>query len=269
MVKKLFKQELISYSRNLMPMFYILIGIATLNRIIQFFETDSFSYNVVFISSLVALIVSVVVCLIMTVVVAIKRYYTNFFTSEGYLTFTLPATHHQLIITKLLCALLMVIASVISCIIAGVIATSGEVLSEVFKAIGYLLKDYFEITKPHGIFYIIEVLVMLLSSILTSFLLFYGCITVGQLAKKNRVAAAFGAYFALYLIEQFLGTIFIIIVPNIYDKLPLEAIERFVERHPFATIHIAIIAITVYILAIGCLFYYITQRITKRKLNLE
>ncbi len=269
MVKKLFKQELISYSRNLMPMFYILIGISVLNRIVQFFEADTFSYNVVFISSLIALIVSVVVCLIMSVVVAIKRYYTNFFTGEGYLTFTLPVTHHQLIITKLLCAILMFFASVASCLIAGAVATSGEVFNEVLKAVAYLFKDYFKVTDGHGIFYIIELIVFAISTIASSFLLFYGCITIGQLAKKNRVAAAFGAYFVYYLIEQFLGTIFIIVIPHIYPKLPLEAIEEFTVAHPFATLHIIIIGLTVYVLALSCLYYYITQRITKRKLNLE
>lgn len=269
MVKKLFKQELISYSRNLMPMFYILIGIAALNRIVQFFETDSFSYNVVFVSSLIALIVSVVVCLIMSVVVAIKRYYTNLFTGEGYLTFTLPVTHHQLIITKLLSALIMVFASVLSCLIAGAIATSGEVLNEVFKAVAYLLKDYFKMANGHGIFYIIELLVLVILGIASSFLLFYGCITIGQLAKKNRVAAAFGAYFGFYLIEQFFGTIFVLVFPHVYPKLPIDAIERFADAHPYASLHIVIIALIFYVSALSCLYYYVTQRITKRRLNLE
>ena len=269
MVKKLFKQELISYSRNLLPMFYILIGIAALNRIIQFFESDRFSYNVVFVSSLVALIVSVVVCLIMSVVVAIKRYYTNFFTGEGYLTFTLPATHHQLIITKLLGAVLMSFASVLSCLIAGAIATSGEVLNEVFKAVAYLFKDYLDRANGHGIFYILEFLICAVMAVISSLLLFYGCITVGQLAKKNRVAAAFGAYFAYYLFTQLLGTIFVLIFPHVYDKLPLEAIEQFAFKHPFAIIHIVIIGLIIYFTVLSAIYYFITQRITKRKLNLE
>ena len=269
MVKKLFKQELISYSRNLLPMFYILLGIAALNRVIQFFETGNFSYNVVFISSLIALIIASIVSVIMTAVVAIKRYYTNFFTNEGYLTFTLPATQHQLIITKLLCALLMTVASVTSCLIALIIATSGEVFGEIVKAFIYIAKVYFKDTHFNGALYILEAIILLITATTSAILLFYTCITVGQMAKKNRVAAAFAVYFGYYLLTQLLGTIFILVLPSISQNIPWSEISRWIVNHPFATFHIGFCALIIFYLVLCFLYYFITQLVIKRKLNLE
>lgn len=269
MVKKLFKQEMISYSRNFLPMVCILLGIAFLNRIIQFFESDSLSYDIVFVSSVVALSISAVVCLVMAVVIAIKRYYTNFFTSEGYLTFTLPATNHQLILTKLLCAGLVVILSFVSCLAALFIATSGEVLVELFKAFGYVLKDVLEVLHPDGALYIIEVIVLFIIAILCGILLFYTCITVGQMAKKNRVAAAFGVYFGYYLFTQLIGTIFIIIFTSFYEQLPIEEILRFFEKNPHEAIHIVLCSLIVFYAALGSVYYFISSYIIRHKLNLE
>ena len=81
MVKKLLKYEFISYLRTLVPMYIILFAIGALNRFVQLFENDHFSYDIVFNSSLTAFIVSIIVCIVMTVVMGIVRFYKNLYTT--------------------------------------------------------------------------------------------------------------------------------------------------------------------------------------------
>lgn len=269
MVKKLFKQELISYIRSLLPMELVLLGIAALTRIIQFFEVDSISYEIISVSSIVALVVSMVVCLVMTEVIAIKRYYSNLFTNEGYLTLTLPVANSAHIITKLVCAVCVNIISFLNVILAVCIATAGEVCKEIFKAGFYLLEKFIEYTKVDGVFYIIEIIILFIVTLAVQMLLFYTCITLGQMAKKNRVLAAFGVYFGYYFICQTLGTVMTVFATAFYDILPLEQIALFAERNPYEFVHIILCLSIILSLVMGLIYYAISIRVINRKLNLE
>ena len=63
MVNKLFKHELNSYLRVVLPMHMVLIGVALLGRFVQLFDNDSTAYNIVFWSSVVVFCVGVVACI--------------------------------------------------------------------------------------------------------------------------------------------------------------------------------------------------------------
>ena len=102
-------------------------------------------------------------------------------------------------------------------------------------------------------------------------LLFYGCISVGQLARKNRVLAAFGTYFALYVIEQILGTIMVIFVSLQLTWLTalMEKLNLYAIKHPYVVVHGAIwIGIGIYVI-IGAVFFFVSRYIIKNRLNLE
>ena len=271
MVRTLIKHEVKAVSRSMLPMGLILMGMAFFTRIIQFFESDSDTYDIVFGSAIFMLVTAMVVSLIMSVVVSVKRFYTNMFTGEGYLTMTLPVTASQHILTKVSVAVVSVIATVIAVIVAGSIATMGEVLVEVFKAIDYLADQYFREIGGHGVAYIFEALISVIVFGASQLLLYYACISMGQRASKNRVAAAFGCYFAFYVITQILGTMLIIIVSNgpewFYNLA--NSIADFAVNHPYAFVHYFIWAITLFYGAQAVAFFFVSRYIIKNKLNLE
>ena len=269
MVKKLFKHEIYAYLRTILPMHMILLGIAILGRFIQLFENDSVSYRIVFWSSVVAFIISVVVCIVLTLVFGIRRFYSNLFTSEGYLSFTLPVTSTQHIWVKNTVALLAQLASIIMILISCCAITFGDVCVEVFKAIGYLFKLSYTEIGYHTTLFVIEFIITLVVSIATTYMLFYACIALGQRAKKNRVAAAVGVFFIYYLIMQVISTIFIIIVAVFHEQLYIDELITYLENHPIFTNHL-VFSVTTIINAIGfVIFYAITKSSIKNKLNLE
>lgn len=269
MVKKLIKYEMQSYVRTLLPMVLILLGIGLLTRFVQFFEADTFAYSIIEVSSIVALVISVIVCLVMTVVVSVSRFYKNLFTGEGYLSFTLPVTPTQHILTKLLVAVIFVFISVLAVILSLTIASAGELLVEIVKAISFLADQYFDTLGIHGVFYLFEMLIILILVLSTSFLLFYGCIAVGQMAKKNRILAAFGVYFGYYFACQILGTIFVILISSYYYLIPFDTIAEFANNHPYASAHILLCAIMLYYLIPAVLYFFVTRLVINKRLNLE
>ena len=142
MVKKLLKYEFISYLRTLVPMYIILLAIGTLNRFIQIFENEHFSYNIVFSSSVAALVVASMVCGVMTMVMGVVRFHKNLYTSEGYLSFTLPVTTGQHIFAKLVMVIAFTFIGLFVIFTSASIAMLGDVLVEAFRAIGYILKEH-------------------------------------------------------------------------------------------------------------------------------
>lgn len=269
MVKKLFKHEIDAYIRTVIPMHLVLLGVAIMSRFLQLFENDSDAYAIVFSSSIVAYVVTAIVCLVLTIFFCIKRFYSNLFTHEGYLSLTLPVTSTQHIMVKNTVAVLAQIASIIMIIICTCALGMGDVCVEVFKAIGYMLNVFYNTFDYHATLFIIEAIVTLVLGIAGSMMIYYACIALGQRAKKNRVACAIGVYFIYYLIYQAIGTVFIILFTVFYDAWNIEKLVQYLSNHPTVSIHLyfgLFFVISAILYTIG---FIITKRTMDRKLNLE
>lgn len=270
MVRKLFKHEILYYLRTLLPVQAVLLGIAILGRFVQFFEADSTSYKIVFWSSVVMFIISVIACILMSVVIGVVRFYKNLFSSEGYLTFTLPVTPTQHILVKVCTAVLFQIISLIAVILSVCVITAGEVLNEIIKAAAYLLRFAMEnIAGGHIIFYIIEIFILFVVAYFSQYLLYYFCISVGQLFRKNRILAAVGVYFGYYMFTQAIGTVITVFGAVFHTFLPLEPVAQFMSTHMYESIHMIIGFLIFLSLVICAVFFFIIRFIMSRKLNLE
>ncbi len=267
MVKKLIKHEFASYLKVTLVIDAILLSVALITRILQFFESDSNIYNILFGSSVVAFVIAIIASMILTLILIIARFYKNLFTNEGYLTLTLPVTHSKHILTKLLCAVTYMLMNVVAIIVSIMVATAGEVCAEIFKAIFYLLKRYFEAVGGNATLYIIEVVLVVLVSLASNVLLFYACIAIGQMSKKSRVAKAVLVYYIYYIICQVFGTILIAILDQ--NSQIFAAIGKFAFDHPYGFVHILLLSVLVIEGALGVLYFFITHRIMHKKLNVE
>ncbi len=277
MVKKLFKHEIAYYMRSMLPVYCILGAIAVFGRIIQFFEADNTVYDTLNAISILSYVFGIIAVMAMSYIFTITRYYRHLFTSEGYLSFTLPITPTQHIFTKLATAVITHAASLVVVLLSACIITAGDVLIEVCKALFYvldampaLLADAFRDTtaaqwEANLWLFAIEFILMMLVAVIYQMLLFYGCITVGQMFSKNRVLAAVGVYFGYYLATQAIGTVFVIVSAF----LPWEAIgELFVEA-PALCIHWVMFGYILLNLLISTGLFVVSHAIIRRRLNLE
>lgn len=268
MVKKLIKFEFIAWFRTMLPMLLILLGISGLTRIVQLFETETATYSIVNTSSIVALCISILVCSVMCVAVGVTRFYKNLFTNEGYLTLSLPVSYAGQIFAKLITAVAFTAITAVGIIVSINVATLGDVSHELCKAFGYLVKKYFGYLGANGAFYVLEVIIMVIAIEAKSFLLLYACISIGQLAKKNRVLAAFGTFFAYYLICQILGTVFIIVSETVGTGL-WDWIDAFFCKHYYTAMHLLFCGIILFEVIMGAVYYLISYTVMRKKLNIE
>ena len=271
MVKKLFKHEILSYLRLLLPVYLILLGIGAIGRFIQCFEADTITYDLLRGSSLFAFMVAISVSMLLTTIFCVLRFYKNMFTGEGYLTFTLPVTTTQHLLTKLAVAVMAMIATVMAVLLSACVLFAGEWLVEICKAISYMLSTILaEMSALHFWLYIGEMVLLALITVIAELLVYYMCICLGQTFRKNRVLAAIGIYFGLYMITQVLFTFFSIFFSVVAVNWTwLEDLFKLVEKYPYETVHVVLCGASVVMLALGSLYYWICHSVIRKKLNLE
>ena len=269
MVKKLLKHECNAYLRTVIPMHLVLIGIALLGRFVQLFDNNSDAYNIFFVSTIIVFAIGCIVCTLLTLVFGIKRFYTNMFSTEGYLTITLPVSATQHIVVKNLVAVLMQVASLVMITFSVCVITLGDVCVELFKALSYYIKMMFELNGYHAGLFIIEGILTLFVSISASYLIYYACIALGQRAKKNRVATSVGIFFAYYMIVQFISTIVVIVISTMSYNINMEKIAAYISAHPTLPLHMAFAIAVVIDSLLGLLAFTITKNTITKKLNIE
>lgn len=270
MVKKLFKHEFLALFRSMLPIECIVLGVGILTRIVAAVENDTTVYDIISGSSIFALIVAAIGGVAAAVIFGILRFYKNLFTQEGYLSLTLPVTASQHIWVKAATAALFQFIAVVVAVISLCIAASGDLLTELFKAAGYILDFVFKNLKPlHISFYIAEFIVLLIISMFYEYLLVYACICIGQRARKHRVLLAFGAYYIYYIIVQVLGTVLSVLLVVLEETLFFEKLLMFFEKHAYGCIHGILIGSIILTALMSFVYFLISRYIMRKKINLE
>lgn len=269
MVKKLLKHEFLAWMR-VMPILYgIMLAVAAINRCIQLFGNDSIYYGIIFGSGIFMYVAALMAGIVAPMIFGVVRFYRNLFTGEGYLSFTLPVTPANHLWVKALTAVCFSILSVVVAVLSGVIITAGEVFSEIWKAAAYLLDMIPEKLGGHVALYCMEAAVFAVLGVFASYLLYYMYICIGQLSRKNRILAAVGAYFAVYVISQIFGTGVGLLLLILEEAGVLERVSQFVIRNPVETVHIAQCGGILINAALSAVCYLVCHRIIRKKLNLE
>lgn len=154
--------------------------------------------------TLVVMVLALTAFVILSAIITYGRFYKNFFTDEGYLTFTLPVTRGQLLSSKLISMILVnTMTSLVLCLCVFLMLGLG--VEDFFVELGRVLPDFFEelgeVLREHKatgwvILYVVEFLVICLLSSVFCTLFTTCCITFGCIvAKKAKLAASIGVYF--------------------------------------------------------------------------
>lgn len=275
MVKKLFKYELKHYLGTVLLLEFVVMLVAFFTRIITLFESDTVMYTIISVSSVVFLAIAILASFIITEILIVVRFYKNLFSSEGYLSFTLPVTESQHIFVKLTSAILMNITVLCGALVAVFVASFGELGVEIFKAAIYLIKHYF-VSGSSGVLgvisvigFVVEAILFMLVSQCFAYLLYYSCMTIGQLAKKNRVLASIGVYFVYTFVMQTISTIIAIVVSIFALSEYAYSIEVFWEENTEPLRHIISVFAILIVTALAFGLFSLIRRILSRKLNLE
>ncbi len=281
MFGKCLKYELRAYSRLLVPTFIAIMAASVLMSVAVGVLTRLVGYQqnelVMAISAILlyfiilAVYLSLFIIPVMVFVLTVRRFYTSFFTDEGYLTFTLPVSVDHHLMSKLLAAAIADIFGVITAILSVVIVASGALIAnaDVIKnLIGTTTPGMsFEELKMLGVSVvtIIMFIVTAILSVIGNYLLLYLSISLGcMIAKKHRFIVCGACYLGVSTVVSTLSSVVSIVIMFIMTSAMITQIDQ------LGIIFNAMLGVISVFLAIEVVVcYFITRYILKNKVNLD
>lgn len=198
-----------------------------------------------------------------------SRFYKSMFTDEGYLTHTLPVTPRQLLLSKGIVIVIWYLLSTIGLITSILIFVANVVnilqpLGNSFPTLmANAIAELSSETKSDIRAFIISLIVFFVFSLFSNLGVIIGSVCFGQLVNRHKIMGTISAYLVIYFIIQVLMTItmFPLIIkmpPSNYDDSHVLSLLT-----PFYY-HASVISVI-----IGTSLFFLSERIIKRKINLD
>ncbi len=208
-------------------------------------------------------------------VLIIRRFYTNIYGAEGYITLTLPTARWKLIFSKLFVAIVWTLLGAITTILSLVIIASyPDVLYEVFTAlgsIGAMLADAaYYLNMPEALLISEFVLACVIGAI-EGILVLYASVSIGQLFRKHRLLGSVAGYMMIYAATQLIMSGYMMVAGMTlgtfggqynYFAPTIDSMTAF-QLQVLIILYLAILAL----ITLGC--YMITHGIMKKAVNLQ
>ena len=207
----------------------------------------------------VLFVLAVIAACVFALVISVIRFYSGLLRDEGYLMFTLPVRPWQLVLSKLLTALLtLVVTGLVSFVSVGIL----------FGGIRGLLpsiRTSLEQSFGGGIALLVLLVVV---QVAVSVLQIYLSCSIGHLFRRKRILFAVLFYYAINVVLETVAVTSIIVLSN------FEPFCRFLVQlsagmsapgmfNLFIGVMLALLAV------LGIVYFFVTERILRRHLNLE
>jgi len=206
---------------------------------------------------------------VISVIFVIQRFFKGLLGDEGYLMHTLPVRPWELIGSKLICAVVMTLISIVVAILSiFIIVLPGnfhEFAREFFGMFSWLWSN-FDGDVFNAILAFAEILLLLLTGMAQGYVMLYLAMAIGHLFHKNRVAMSVIAYIGIHAV---MSTCF-----SMLGHLFWDMIHGFVQRFfwgpvGWRDIHQSLWITILCTAAISALYFFFTDYILRNKLNLE
>ena len=208
----------------------------------------------------VLFVLAVIAACVFALVISVIRFYSGLLRDEGYLMFTLPVRPWQLVLSKLLTALLtLVVTGLVSFVSVGILFGGIRGLLPSIRT--SLEQSFGGIINGWGI----ALLVLL---VVVSVLQIYLSCSIGHLFRRKRILFAVLFYYAINVVLETVAVTSIIVLSN------FEPFCRFLVQlsagmsapgmfNLFIGVMLALLAV------LGIVYFFVTERILRRHLNLE
>ena len=216
MLRKLLKHEFRATGRIMLPVTGILLATSVAANLSLRYLLDSraWFFSMLGILLLTAFGFAIFGVFIVSFVLMIQRFYKNLLQDEGYLMFTLPASVHQHIWSKLIVSSVWFIVTVLAIIAASlVVAYQGGFLRELLDLLRYFLEGLrkLEVSEAfNGTIYLAEFAVLMFLSLVAFSLQFYAALAAGHSQANHKLLWSVVWFFGIQFALQFAGSLLII-----------------------------------------------------------
>ena len=276
MLGKLMKYDFRCMIRKFGPLWLGLVALAAVNgfTVGHVLDNDNVQGFMQFLLGVVPIILLFALWIatgVLMIVFVCERFYKGLLGDEGYLMFTLPATTKQHIGSKLIVALVMEL-------ITALVALAGMLtFVMIYDGAGFIqgLRELGEFLARHGAEIpkgttglLVQLFMLALLSAVCTNLQIYLAISLGHLAKKNRVAMSVIAFVGinvalgilLSITSPLLGRISVDVTLETFEETA-DAIVRYGGK--------ALWAAMIWTVVKSAAFYFGSDLILTKKLNLE
>ncbi|AGA69143.1 hypothetical protein Desdi_1654 [Desulfitobacterium dichloroeliminans LMG P-21439] len=267
MLSKLMKYELKATGRVFLPLFLAALAFALIARFTgafsagQQWETPVIISTIMYISVMVGMFV-------MTLIMTIQRFYKNLLSEEGYLMFTLPVKPWQHIVCKMLVSMFWVVLSflIALCSILMIAYKAGD-WGRFMGEAGPVWQEISDFLGSSLYLYSFEGILGVIFTLASAILILYASIAIGHLFNQYRVLASFAAFIGLNVLTQIITMAITKILGFNLDQHIEINLANF---HSMQTELHTIIVLTLMIAALeATAYFFITERILSKRLNLE
>ena len=274
MLKKLMKHELIATARIMLPLYLLAMLLAVFANVTTRLADHVQSWVISTLSgvSIFTFFLALMAVCLMALVIMIGRFHSNLMGPQGYLMMTLPASIHQLVLSKVITSVLWFCGTMVVCILALVaLFFDSHTLADMgnfFELLTLLLSDGYEgggLVLSGGQFAALglEVCGLMVLAMVCFTLFVYAAIATGHSFSNRKMLLTVLIYLGFGLAGQILSTV---VLGNLWFRMlantgsSLDAIQDF---HSFWWVLILYYALW------SAGLYVLTLLMTKKRLNLQ
>lgn len=220
------------------------------------------------ISGIIVYVITLVLFVLLIELLIMYRYYKNLFTDEGYLTFTLPVKENTILASKTISGVIWYLVTCVAIIILGgfglLFSTRcyANDWGEVFMSLGEALHSFNMETEGFAPLYLFEIVLAIIFSTTFNIMLGYISITIGSIiAKKNKLLAGVGVYFAICIVLSLFS--------NIVGMVGLFNMDYVTNLEASKIIALILLAVIVFLAAVSAIAYFLNLKLLEKKLNLS
>ena len=222
-------------------------------------------------------IFAVVASFTVTAILVYYYFYRNFYSDEGYLTFTLPVSRRTLFLSKTLSAViwqllhyaLLIVCLFIYLLIAPAGGEEGIFGGDILSGLGEALSMLGELAGAWLLLYIPALLLALVATVFFSTVLAELCITVGAVVtRKYKLLVGIGIYYAVNTAFSFAAQVVMLLGGQDLIGGAVEKLLAMSSGLAALTGGIIILALAVAVATVSLAVYFLVQHIIDNKLDL-
>lgn len=224
-------------------------------------EPEGFFLTMLIISMITVVFYLVGYCLA-AMFLLLGRYYKSRFTDEGYMTFTLPVSNHQILLSSFLnCTLGLIVCMIITAVAFFIMVFFGvpELDGHRWEAVKLCFDNLPRFLGEVGVGNILMFLLMLLAGLTSEVFTIMLSITIGAIiAKKHKILMAVAVYYGINIAVSVVSVSF----------MASSGLFRMTEMVQSTFVGFAGCAAAGYCL-LSLICYFVMYYLTSRKLNLN
>lgn len=214
MLTKLLKHEFRATARIMGPLYLVLLAVALgFNFSARLMDSGNFVLNMLAALVVMAYVVAITAVFIVAFILMLQRFYKNLLGDEGYIMFTLPASVHQHVWSKLIVSAVWFIATgvvvFLSVFVAAFNVSFLTDLASVFPKLFQQMTAYYAV---NGTVFALELLALMLAACMSFSLQFYAALAAGHSFANHKMALSVAFFFVFQFVVQMAGAIVLVLL---------------------------------------------------------